>query len=61
MTLISNIIYQDYIIIASDKKELLKKITIHLKLMMMLLKLLLGNNYAIGVQGSLQTMKTIIL
>jgi hypothetical protein len=55
MTLISNIINQDYIIIASDKRRTVIENNNSFTAYDDANKLLLGNNYAIGVQGSLQT------
>mgnify|MGYP003427620929 FL=1 len=55
MTLISNIIHNDFIIIASDKRRTVivnqnEQYSVDDEK-----KLLLGINYAIGVQGSLST------
>ena len=56
MTLISNIIHNDFIIIASDKRRtIIDRVRKELTSIDDAKKLLLGKNYAIGVQGSLQT------
>ena len=55
MTLISNIIHNDFIIIASDKRRTVIKSQNNQYSIDDEKKLLLGTNYAIGVQGSLST------
>lgn len=55
MTLISNIIHNDFIIIASDKRRTVIKSQKEQYSVDDENKLLQGNNYAIGVQGSLST------
>jgi hypothetical protein len=55
MTLISNIIHNDFIIIASDKRRTVIKSKNEQYSVDDENKLLLGSNYAIGVQGSLST------
>jgi hypothetical protein len=56
MTLISNIIHNDFIIIASDKRRtIIDRVKKELTSIDDAKKLLSGKNYSIGVQGSLQT------
>jgi hypothetical protein len=55
LTLISNIIHNDFIIIASDKRRTIKLQENQYKSIDDENKLLKGNNYAIGVQGFLKT------
>lgn len=55
MTLISNIVHNDFIIIASDKRRTITLPENKLKSVDDENKLLLGENYALGVQGTLKT------
>ncbi|RZK19328.1 MAG: hypothetical protein EOO43_11820 [Flavobacterium sp.] len=57
MTLISNILHNDYIIIASDKRRTITSAENKLESVDDENKLLLGENYALGIQGTLKTKK----
>lgn len=57
MTLISNIVHHDFIIIASDKRRTITLAENKLESVDDENKLLLGENYALGIQGTLKTKK----